>query len=308
MNKCIIYSGILVLLTFGLLVGCTKEDVSNCPSGMVLSISYDAPSGDKLLSESIDNISVYIFDSQGKYVKTVTKPTKEIESAGSKMSVYVADSGFYKLITLGDSEDLDYAIHADISADNTRSLTPLVSDIEDFRVQLKHNLDHTITKELGGFFMDTVQNVEAMLSTHNTYTTDLIKNNKLIRVTIKGLSSVEPIIRSKNSLYNKSNNILDTAKEIIYKPYSIDVAKGVYLTTTLRIMETIDMPLTIESKSSGVVGSYDLVDLIQLNPKYTTQESIDREDTFDLSFVYADDTFISIKVNEWEVINVVPKP
>ena len=309
MNKRIIHSGISALLLFGLLVGCIKEDLSNCFNGITLSISYRNFENKDILSESIENISVYIFDSRGKYVKTVNESIKEIESANYKMSIPMETAGLYQIITLGDVDITDYAVYSDESARNTKSLIPSVSDIDDFRVQLKRGEDNLILKELSDFFIAERQDVEYSNSKNTTYNADLTKNNKLIRFTIDGTSSVEPVIRSKNSLYDKDNNTPAISEEIIYKPYSSDDEKGIYLTSTLRIVETIRMPLTIERVNGYLKGnSYDLVELIQRNPKYNTQELLDREDTFDIAFKYDGSTVVSITVNDWEVINVTPRP
>ena len=309
MNKRIIHSGISALLLFGLLVGCIKEDLSNCFRGVVLTVTCSNFENEDILSESIENLSVYIFDSSGKYVKTVTESIKEIESTNYNMYIPMETAGLYKIITLGDVDIADYTVYSDEGVKRTRSLIPSVSHIDDFRIQLKYSEDNIINRELGDFFIAESQEIEFQDNRNLTYNADLVRNNKLIRFSIDGLSSVEPVIRCKNSLYDKENNTPDISEEIIYKPYSSDDEKGIYLTSTLRIVETIRMPLTIEQVNGYLKGnSYDLVELIQRNPKYNTQELLDREDTFDIAFKYDGSTVVSITVNDWEVINVTPRP
>ena len=308
MNKCTIHSVLSTLLLLGFLLGCTKEDTSKCWSGVTLSISYTGSAGKDALPELIEEISAYVFDSVGNHVKTVTELTSDLVAANYKMPISLEADQRYKVIVLG-VDDEDYTDTILTRSSVSGASAPLVRDIDDFRVLLKHQRDNISSKDLGGFFIAEEQDVEVKRYNNLEYPANLTKNNKRIRFTIEGASSiVRPIVKSKNSIYNKNNDVLDMAYEVIYKPCSEDLVNDMYITTTLRIVEGIAMPLTMESEESENTVEYDLVDLIQSNPKYNTQESLDIEDFFEVEFTYSEDAVISIKVNQWEVINVIPKP
>ena len=69
-------------------------------------------------------------------------------------------------------------------------------------------------------------------------------------------------------------------------------------------MITVKNPLTSEP-----IYNLDMIEKIRLNPKYSSQEDIDREDTFvfDINITDNDhDIIVSLSINGWEINEVVP--
>ncbi len=68
--------------------------------------------------------------------------------------------------------------------------------------------------------------------------------------------------------------------------------------------------LTIEEPAiSRVIYSQDMIENIRLNPKYSSQENIDREDTFvfEINITKNDhDIVMSLLVNGWKIKDVIP--
>lgn len=308
MNKKIIHSGISTLLLVLLFSGCTKEDLSACFPGIKLSFTYiKNTESENNMHGSVDNISVYLFDSNGKYVRVFRESVANLATTNYEMFIPVDIAGDYEIVTLGDVSSEHYTIYIEDEA-----VRATRSDIDNFGLEVIHN-NNIIDRELGNFFISKAQKITTENSNHKTNKVDLIKNNKLIRFTITGLDGMSdymPVVRAENGLYNSENNTPVTAQEITYKPYNKDSQTGKYLTTTLRIVETVAMPLTIEDEiGNNLLPSmkYNLVELIKFNSKYDTQESLDREDIFDIHLDFRNDVMISVTINNWKHVFVIPE-
>lgn len=313
MNKTKRYSRIATLLILLFLVGCIKEDLSNCERGLKLSFGYKAntdKNDSSMLSDNIDSLSIYIFDSKEKFVGSYKESTANIEASNSEMTIPLEKAGIYKIITLGDVNNEDYYIGE--RGKSPRYLIPSVSDIDDFKVGLTHSGEGAIDKKLGGFYISGEQEIVVENFDNPIFEIDLIKNVKTINFKLEGIDDVpnaQPVIKAKNSLYDKNNNIIDSAPEITYRPYEYNEVSGIHVVNTLRIIVGVKMPLTIMDGDDLVINNkeYDLVDLIMLHPDYSTQKSIDEESVFDIGFIRSVIGQITITVNGWTIITVKPE-
>ena len=309
MNKYIIL--ILAVLT----TGCIKENKSLCTYDVSFSLSYVVDiEGGNLFDENIDSIAIHIFNEDDKYLFTKIENTSTIINNDHKITIPVEEPGTYKALVIGDTYDDDYTIGA--LAENstiTKTLIPMKSDLDDFRISVKH-ANGLIDRELGDFFIATPKEVLVTGLEDQTIEVLLTKNTKKIHLTINGLgnsSDLTPIIRCKNGTYNSENTIPDNSEEITYKPYVSSAttrANNVYTLNTLRIIEGTPIPLSIESKQRETLAQ-DLMSLIKLNPKYKIQKDLDDEKEFNLTLNYSTDgtTLISVKINNWDHIWVTPE-
>ena len=119
---------------------------------------------------------------------------------------------------------------------------------------------------------------------------DLMKNTKNIIVRITGTELFAHVpfapdiyITSANGRYKFENSIDEAYRIFKYVPFQITTKAG-KLEANLRMMRlvignrsmiTVKNPLTSEP-----IYNLDMIEKIRLNPKYSSQEDIDREDTF----------------------------
>ena len=312
MNK---YLLLLLLLTTILATGCIKENRSNCNYDISFSLSYVVDvEGNNLFDKSLDSITIHMFNEDDKYVYKKVEDARTIINNGYIMTITLNEPGSYKVVVIGDTDQKDYTIGSYTkSAATTKTLIPNETDLEDFRISVKHT-NRLIDRELGDFFIAIPQEILVTGLESQTVEVMLTKNSKKIHLTINGqgnVSDLAPTIRCKNGTYNAKNTIPDNSEQITYKPYvstATTRANSVFTLNTLRLIEGIPMPLSFEA-SNGKIPTQDLISLIKLNPKYKTQEDLDAEDEFNLTLNYDTDgtTLISVTINNWEHVWVIPE-
>ena len=305
----------LLLLTTILATGCIKENRSNCNYDISFSLSYVVDvEGNNLFDQNLDSITVHMFNEGDKYVYTKIEDASAIINNGYIMTIPLIEPGTYKVVVIGDTDQKDYTIGSVAPPTHaTKTLIPNETDLEDFRISVKHT-NGLIDRELGDFFIAISKEVIVTGLESQTIEVMLTKNTKKIHLTVNGLgnsSDFTPTIRCKNGAYNSENTIPDNSEEITYKPYVSSAttrANSVFTLSTLRLIEGMPMSLSFEG-SNGKIPTQDLMSLIKLNPKYKTQEDLDAEDEFNLSLNYDTDgeTLISVTINSWKHVFVTPE-
>lgn len=119
-------------------------------------------------------------------------------------------------------------------------------------------------------------------------------------------------ITSVNGRY-KFDNTIDMAHRMFkYVPIHISTGDN-QLEANFKMMRLVldhTSILTIEEPAiSRVIYNQDMIENIRLNPKYSSQENIDREDTFvfEINITKNDhDIVISLLVNGWKIKDVIP--
>ena len=306
---------LLLLITTIIATGCIKENRSNCNYDISLLLSYVVEvEGDNLFDQNLDSITVHMFNEDDKYIFTKKENASTIINNGYIMTIPMEEPGTYKAVVIGDTDQKDYTVGSVATPTHTtKALIPNETDLEDFRISVKHT-NGLIDRELGDFFIAISKEVIVTGLESQIVEVMLTKNTKKIHLTINGLgnsSDLTPTIRCKNGTYNSENTIPDNSEEITYKPYTPTAttrANSVFTLSTLRLIEGMPMPLSLESVH-GEIPVRDLMELIKLNPKYKTQEDIDAEDEFNLTLNYGTDgtILISVTVNNWEHVWVTPE-
>ena len=306
----------IILILSVLTTGCIQENRNRCDYDISFSLSYVVDvEGDNLFDQSLNSISIHLFNEDNKYVYTKEESVTEMIENNYIIKTPITEPGTYKVVVLGDTYEEDYTIEAKRKSNTeTKMLIPLKTDFEDFRVNVKHD-NGLINDELGDFFIGSPKDILVDGIESQIVEVMLTKNTKKINLTINGLSNtsdIQPIIRCTNGTYNAENNIPDNSEEITYKPYTRNAstrANSVFTTSMLRIVDGIPMPLSIGNEL-GEKEVYDLVALIKLNPKYRTQRDLDSEEEFNLTLNYSSDetpTLISVSINSWQHVFVTPE-
>ena len=305
----------IILILTVLMTGCIKENRSKCEYNISLLLSYVDVDGNNLFDKSLDSISVHMFNEGGKFIFTQVENINTILNNGYIMTIPIEEPGTYKVVVIGDTDEYDYTIGLKAKSNTlTKTLVPFETNIEDFRINVKHT-NGLINRELGDFFIATPKDILVSGLDGKKTEVMLTKNTKKIHLKINGLgnsSDLTPIIRCKNGTYNFENTIPDNSEEITYKPYTPRATtrvNNVFTLNTLRIIEGTPMPLLLEN-GMGEKPVSDLISLIKFNPKYKSQKEIDAEDEFNLTLNYSADTnpvLISVTINKWVHVFVTPE-
>lgn len=309
-----------IIVTSTLFVGCTKEDVSICSPGLLLKFSYLLNNqGVNLFGDEVDQMTVFAFDAQGRYYATFSDAGNQLTN--DYVMTLPLPVGRYTLISWGgDMAQYNPLALIDENADVRESLTKGVTTLEQFRLLVKQQ-ENT---EALGLYYGKAQDVESKTTAQQTYPIELTKNSNTIRVHFTGIDNMprsaqlkadqtpmfDVTITAHNGRYDYENMIPSAAKTVLYKPHTISEKPNdlTYDSNMLRLMIGRRPMLRVVNNQTGEeVCNFNIVEAIMKDPKYKTQGDIDREDFFPFEFNIGSDLSVTITINGWSIINVIPE-
>ena len=309
-----VFIGLIIMI---LMIACVKDNCNPKDEGNSLSIVFRYiidSQGENLFKNSVNTISVLLFDTQGIYINTYKRTVASLAEDDYIMDFPTIFIGEYTILVLGDTD----AEHYTIGTESESELIPNTSHISDLRLSVKHD-NNIISRKLGNFFTSERKNVLVDGIGHRTVVVDLVKYTKNIHLTINGLghlSHFKPYIVSRNGIYNADNSLSETASDIKYTPHTITtttkstIGQHISQISTLRILQDHKIPLIAEYENGDkvdIIGEHELVSLIKLNPKYKTQSNFDNESEFRIVLNYDNNLLVGIIVNEWNHIIIKPE-
>lgn len=300
-----------------LLQGCIKEDLSNCKSELLLSFRYTLNNQyTNLFGEKMSKVTVYVFDSNGKYVDRFSEEGNQLTNE-YVMHIPLPE-GTYRVVAYGGEFGTYSAGELDRQLNTlNETLRKGVTDINDFRTELKN------VKGSDGYLSPLAMpdDLYAGLTTHavssmssKTITPiDLIKDTKKIKVKISGTSNIsgalEVYAMAINGRYLSDNSIDGNHGTFKYTPIH-SVQQPDRLEVDLRMMRLVlgQAPRLVirNSTTSEVIYDENMIDQILQTQKYTSQEDLDREDEFVFEIVIDRNVVVSVSINGWKVNNVTP--
>lgn len=303
-----------------LLSGCIKESAPNCESVLLLRFRYTLNDQyANLFDSEVHRVTIYIFDSKGKYVETYS------EQGGQLTNDYVMriplPEGRYGIVAFGG----DFTTYTAGELDNQTNILSLtlrkgITDISDLRVELKNGSGEenflyplSVPDDL---YAGSVDNVESILNNQHVTDVELIKDTKKIKVKI---TSADPVaeqfdvyITSRNGRFRADNTIDIGLGRFKYLPVSSSVTPN-RMDADLKIMRlTLDEPsmLVIRNRlTSETIYNKNMIDQILLTEMYISQEDFDREDEFVFEINVPSnflDVGVSVTINGWEINYVIP--
>ena len=316
-----------MLLVLG---GCTREDLSECVQGVRLHFTHLLNNQNvNLFGTKVSAVSVFVFDSDKKYVDTYT-------SNGVKLSNdYVMDlplrSGSYEIIVLGgDLQGYKYGEMTDSQHTQFNSILKKgITTIEQFSflidVAYTDANNIIIENKLSDLFHGFLTNVVVPPGRYSDATVDLIQDTKKINVNITGLeyipyskftkaidysTIIDVSTTARNGRYKNDNTIDPYALPFTYKYHDPILKNDTFKmnTVVLRLMAQADESrLRVLNKSSqNVLYDKNMVEQILKNPKYQTQTDLDREDTFTFDIKFTANGSVGVTINGWTIIEVAP--
>lgn len=318
MLKRILTAFIVVAST--LISSCTKEDLSMCNPGLGLKFSYLLNNqGANLFGDEVDQMTVFAFDAQGRYYATFSDAGSHLNN--DYVMTLPLPVGRYTLISWGgDMAQYNPLALIDEDADVREPLTKGVTTLEQFRLLVKQQENAGAL----GLYYGNAHDVESKTTTQQTYPIELIKNSNTVRVHFTGMENIsggtqqkadqapmfDVTITANNGRYDYENMIPSAAKPVLYKPHTISEKPNdlTYDSNMLRLMiGRRPMLRVVNNRTGEEVCNFNIVEAIMKDPKYKTQKDIDREDFFPFEFSVGTDLSISITINGWSIINVIPE-
>lgn len=279
------------------------DDLSGCDLYLKFKYDYNL-SYEDWFGKQVEEIKVFIFDKEGKYVETITETTPAISAAGYKMTIPSHMKG-YSVVVWAGKTDKDYTLSQMTLADPIDKLLlhyKLDGNISTRKMApLWHSASHQMTfPDAGG----TEQTISLVRNTNDFHITVLRDANENIT------SYFEVKIDGANGSYDYENNLLKGIPEINYRRSTetseTSTVANIY---TMRLIENVPMRI---SARDMVSDEYILIEgekeadltklLLKSKPEgMTGQEYLDRKYIWDISLQYNSGTYmaISITINDW---------
>lgn len=300
-----------------LLQGCIKEDLSNCKSELLLSFRYTLNDQyENLFGLEVSKVSVYVFDSNGKYVDRFSEQGNQLTN--DYVMHLPLPEGTYSVVAYGgefstySAGELDHQLNT-----LNETLRKGVTDINDFRAELKNvkgNEDYL-------YPLNTPDDLYAGLATPAVSTmgckvitpVELIKDTKKIKVKISGTNylsgALEVYITALNGRYLFDNSIDGNHGTFKYTPIH-SVQQPDRLEVDLKMMRLVlgQAPrlVIVNSATSEVIYNENMIDQILLTQKYSSQEDFDRKDEYVFEIVIDHNMNVSVSINGWKINSVTP--
>lgn len=291
--------------------------MSNCKSELLLRFRYTLNDQyENLFGSEVNRITVYLFDSNGKYVDSFSEQG-DILTNDYLMRIPLPEGKYSAVVWGGDLATYSVGELDSQTSTISQLLRKGVTDIHDFRTELKNS-----SGEGGYLFATDIPNdLYAGLTRDGTSSVDnqditdieLTKDTKKIKVKITGTSTIpEPLevyITAINGRYGFDNNIDPDHGTFKYTPVNASIQPD-ELVVDLKIMRLMlgQSPMLVvrNSVSSEILYNGNMVDYILSTPQYASQEDLDREDEFVFEITFIGNLVVTVSVNGWQINEVNP--
>lgn len=285
---------VVFLLAAVLSTACVREDLSACDVSLALTFHYTHNTQNQdLFSKEVDNVTLFIHDSQGKLIKMEEAEVKNLTDGNRyQLTLPVGD---YKIVVYGNIRDsysyqsIEYYPEAFISVNR------------DAMVQVAPNIE--------SLFYGAIDKIAVTNSKESEHKIFFKKNSNLVRVILRGtnpteqLSDVECKISAINGDYKFDNTIYGNDR-VHYIPSpsgkSTDLA---YDFNVLQLWQDDESQLSVVQQNAGSPKIWYTGSLTALLLKKPGTD-LDLEDTFEVIFTLdSSNNSVKITVNDWEVID-----
>ena len=301
------------LLTLGALLLCSacswvKDDLSDCPTGnwLHLSYAYNLLNVDAA-STQVSNVSLFIYQEDGTLVRRENVDSVELHRRDCKIEIPKLPEGKYDFLIWGGMEDSLYRY--------TDETLELLTDGEGVN-----------EAKLPSLFHGRLDGVH-ITDSYNVYEFPLMKNTNVLSCLVQSQADTASFkselfrleVKASNARMNHWNMPVDSV-EVMYLPFYKDSASIEnfnvlqYGVNTLRLMEEDDTRLKLVYVPTGkAVLDIPLTEYLLLSrhvdfASMPSQEYLDRQDRYDIIFFLSEKedpelpfVCLSMKVNGWIV-------
>ncbi len=333
----------LIASAFALTVtSCVSENLENCDNIRPYSFNLDLEykrylDADNIIENEVGVVSVVLYDSTGRYIKTVTENVREnLPYVGDmlRVNVQVNEPGKYRFVVLGDTDSPEYKIVEEAATRASVDIDYFSVTAQDYEGVL--NYEFKAETYIATERTVIIEESEVYPPKDTTVVSaELFKNNKHVDIFVSGLSKQvdDNIVLSfsdNNLSFNKDNITTGDVEYMPYEPTHIhpgvnNTADGVtheFRYETLRMMREEPLVLDIKVSTGTEIHTEESVDLMELIRSvrygdgallYPKQLDMDYEDHYNIILRYGKNesgsrVLVQVLVNDWEVTQVTPLP
>lgn len=305
------YKIILAAFIVAGITGCDvlHDDLDQCDLFLKFRYDYNMVNED-WFAEQVEEVKVFVFDTQGKYIQTFTENGYSLKSPDYRMLIPYRLIGCTAVVWAGKTDKF-YLLPAMTAGDPINKLT--------LKYEPENNISNNHLDALwhsGPLQMFSSENIS------NTENVSLVRNTNDITIGItRGNNPVDASkydiqLITANNFYDYKNNVGESSKNIIYHSCSVEEedSKTALQTRlhTLRFIKDADMTFSITEKASGKtidIGGKTTINLIDYllmsKPEMMgVQEYLDRKYEWDINIRIGDKEengyiALSITINNW---------
>lgn len=297
----------LLLMVPTLLVSCDmlQDDANDCQSYLKFRYDYNMLSADAF-SNQVDKVEVFFFNESGMYVTSKLDSGEILKNQGYRMELPFDFRGYSAITWAGHHDSYEIS-----------DLIPGQSTKDDLLLKMKRNDDLVHNTSLEALWHGQEKEISG-----GTDVISLVRNTNNLRIILKCVTEEKTPVPADNFVfrimsdngYYASNDTLLKDDVISYEPYyqGGDSQEGVIAEiNTMRFMEDKNVRLSIYNKANRtyLFGGAKSINLIYYLLKtkmeeysnMPSQEFLDRQYDWNLTFFYTGDSFIALKVviNDW---------
>lgn len=315
-----------------LCAGCVNENFADCESGVALTFKYELNTKYwelgrpvDLFDQSVGYLSVLVFDSEGKFYQEY-KGVDVLGQKSFKMQMRLPQGQYTAIVWGSASKENNYSYCQVINPETNfyeKNLVKGVTKLCDFRLVLNHNGiydgKYIVIDTPADLYHGDIDKISVGADPNkiNEYTVDMMKNTHKVKVIIKrvgwdaSLSKDKPpydvFCLAHNARYNYDNSIGNDALPVKYvaTPVVKDETHFEYEFNMLRLLKEGDVKLIVnEGNNPKDFITLDMVKAILDNPKYNTQEDLDREDLYQFEVNVYQNMSVEVYINGWKSYDI----
>lgn len=302
------------------LASCINDDLSDCPPPFsevesrirFTYVPYSEVTNEGFDARELEHITVFAFDSQGRFVTSVTDDAPRLGETDYSLALSLLP-GRYDFYAWGNIRDCYTYTNTD--------LIPGETTIETLGVNYTRPADDTVRVAPHPFFFASRTQVDIAGPSptrsevhYQEIVLPMVKNTYDVHIRLTGLTPnhhLAAVVTDNNSSYKFDNGFINTDYLNYYKVlgWQANIQKHAGLLTTLRLERNRSPLFKLYNRETGKALYYeDLIDLL-LASEDVSGKRIDfsRQHIFtiDLIFSEGDETGkmkVCILVNDWEVV------
>ena len=294
---------------------CIKEDRSECNPGALLKFDYSLNTKHtNLFEQEVGKVSVFVFDENGYYYDCFTDEGNHLTN--NWQMFLPIPTGKYTTVTWGGN--LNHYNIGETNSEETNFINRLEkghTHIDDFMLHAEK--DGEPLRKLDNLYHGQMDIVSVYSPTTAT-TVPLIKDTKKLTVTIKdkkvgqNMKNTIPqyniTCTGSNARYRADNSFGQKAKTVTYKPYNTYNRPGEAIAelNLLRLYIGRALRLHIKNQEGKTVFDKDLLEVIRSTGHYSTQEELDREDDYNVIINIDKNIIVSVTINGWIAVEILP--
>lgn len=325
-------------LTLSLLLiahSCVKDELEDCSTSISFSYTWNILNTESFHNQ-VDEVSLFVFDSSGHYLKTIHEKGKHVQSPYFRMQVTGLPNGNYNFVALAHNNRYsDTASYFELPKFTSGGIS-----LTKFLAKLKLSEGNSYRSVLNNHLLGYLRNVEINTSRLNDIVIPTKKVNKTIRVVLIETSTkevetedysiqIEDLDGNGSVKYDfdllKGNPIKylpNYYKKVEPKPTEYKNENNIEKLNALaaefslsRLSAKHNVRLTVTDKNGKKVLDKNLIDFIYLlkheellPANMNFQEYLDRQDNFSISIYVEGDTSTWLKttiiINGW-ILNLI---